>query len=84
MQDWQRWEKILGLLRETKGTPHCWLMQPQGSRKTLCQQRRSSDFRVKLGAPPTAGSCSHRVAKILYASKRKRRSEGYLFSLPCV
>jgi len=26
VQDWQRWEKILGLLRETKGTPHCWLM----------------------------------------------------------
>ena len=26
VQDWQRWEKILGLPRETKGTPHCWLM----------------------------------------------------------
>jgi len=26
VQDWQRWEMILGLLRETKGTPHCWRM----------------------------------------------------------
>ena len=29
--------------------------------------RRSSDFRVKQMAPPTAGSCSHRVAEKLYA-----------------
>jgi len=26
VQDWQRWEKILRLPRETKGTPHCRLM----------------------------------------------------------
>jgi len=82
VRDWPRWEKILGLPRETEGTPHCRLMQPQGSRKILCQESRSSDFRVKLRAPPTAGSCSHRVAEILYASKR--RSEGYPFGLPCV
>jgi len=36
--------------------------------------RRSSDFCVKQRTPPTAGSCSHRVAEKLYASKEDPRT----------
>jgi len=50
--------------------PHRESSTRRGPRcKTGRGGRRSSDFRVKQRAPPTAGSCSHRVAEKLYSGK---------------
>jgi len=56
-------------------TPHRESSTRRGPRCKIGRGgRRSSDFRVKQRAPLTAGSCSHRVAKKLYAGKEDPRT----------
>ena len=56
-------------------TPHRESSTRRGPRCKIGRGgRRSSDFCVKQRAPPTAGSCSHRVTEKLYASKEDPRT----------
>ena len=56
-------------------TPHRESSTSRGPRCKIGRGgRRSSDFRVKQRALPTAGSCSHRVAEKLYAGKEDPRT----------